>query len=134
MIAGLKDEGVTVFLTTHYLEEAERLCDQIVLIVQGRIITLDTVHGLKAAAQDTTIIEVTLSDGTEQIETKRLEGVRDLATSVSAAFAQAQAESRRVLAVNTVHPTLEDVFVKFTGLNAKALAETGAKGQINVGG
>ena len=35
MIAGLREQGVTVFLTTHYLEEAERLCDRIALIVQG---------------------------------------------------------------------------------------------------
>jgi hypothetical protein len=64
-----KEEGVTVFLTTHYLEEAERLCDRIALIVGGRIIILDTLHGLKAAAQDTTIVEVTLSDETGHIET-----------------------------------------------------------------
>jgi hypothetical protein len=38
-----KEEGVTVFLTTHYLEEAERLCDQIALIVEGRI-TFGNVH------------------------------------------------------------------------------------------
>jgi ABC-2 type transport system ATP-binding protein len=133
-IAGLKDEGVTVFLTTHYLEEAERLCDRIALIVKGRIITLETVQGLKAAAQDTTIVAVALADGTGHIETKRLEGVRDLAQSVSAVLAQAQAESRRVLAVNTMRPTLEDVFVKLTGLNAEALAETGEKGQSNGGG
>jgi ABC-2 type transport system ATP-binding protein len=50
MIAGLRDEGVTVFLTTHYLEEAERLCDRIAVIVKGRIVALDTVAGLKAAA------------------------------------------------------------------------------------
>jgi ABC-2 type transport system ATP-binding protein len=74
MIAELKEEGVTVFLTTHYLEEAERLCDRIALIVEGRIIILDTVHGLKAAAQDTTMVEVTLSDETGNIETQRLEG------------------------------------------------------------
>ena len=45
MIAALRDEGVTVFLTTHYLEEAERLCDRIAVIVKGRIVALDTVAG-----------------------------------------------------------------------------------------
>lgn len=133
MIAGLKDEGVTVFLTTHYMEEAERLCDRIALIVQGRIIALDTVQGLKATAQDTTILEVTLADGAGQMETRRLEGVRDLVQSMSTILALAQAESWRVVAVNTVCPTLEDAFVKFTGLHADALAETEEKGRGNAG-
>jgi ABC-2 type transport system ATP-binding protein len=134
MIAELKEEGVTVFLTTHYLEEAERLCDRIALIVEGRIIILDTVHGLKAVAQDTTMVEVTLSDETGNIETQRLEGVSDLAKSVSAVLAQAQAESRRVVAVNTIRPTLEDAFVKLAGLHAEALAVTGEKGQRHADG
>jgi ABC-2 type transport system ATP-binding protein len=135
MVARLKDEGVTVFLTTHYLEEAERLCDRVAIIVKGRIIALDTVNGLKAAAQDRTIIEVSLSDGNGQIETKRMECARDLAKSVSMALAQAQAEGRRVLAVNTVRPTFEEVFVKATGLSAEAMwADAAGKGQGNVGG
>jgi ABC-2 type transport system ATP-binding protein len=116
MIARLKEEGVTVFLTTHYLEEAERLCDRVAIIVKGRVIALDTINGLKAAAQDTTIVELSLSDGNGQIETKRIECVIDPAKSISTVLAQAQAEGRRVLAVNTVRPTLEDVFVKATGL------------------
>jgi len=129
MIAGLKDEGVTVFLTTHYLEEAERLCDRIALIVKGRIVALDTVAGLKAAAQDTTTVEIAWSDGPEHSETHRLEGVDDVAEGVQMALTQAQAEGRRVLAVNTVRSTLEDVFVKLTGLSAEAmLAEKGGKG------
>jgi ABC-2 type transport system ATP-binding protein len=135
MVARLKDEGVTVFLTTHYLEEAERLCDRVAIIVKGRIIALDTVNGLKAAAQDRTIIEVSLSDGNGQIETKRTECVSDLAKSVSTALAQAQAEGRRVLAVNTVRPTFEEVFLKATGLSAEAMwVDTAEKGQGNVGG
>jgi ABC-2 type transport system ATP-binding protein len=129
MVARLKDEGVTVFLTTHYLEEAERLCDRVAIIVKGRIIALDTVAGLKAAAQDTTTLEITWSDGLEHSETQRLEDVDDVAESLRMALAQAQTEGRRVLAVSTVRPTLEDVFVKLTGLSAEAMwAEKGGKG------
>jgi ABC-2 type transport system ATP-binding protein len=106
MIAELKEEGVTVFLTTHYLEEAERLCDRIALIVEGRIIILDTVSGLKAAAQDTTMVEITLSDETGHIETKRLEGVSDLAKRVSAVLAQAQTERPLTYAVEGIRSAL----------------------------
>jgi ABC-2 type transport system ATP-binding protein len=121
MVERLKDEGVTVFLTTHYLEEAERLCDRIAIIVKGRIIAMDTVDGLKAAAREKTIIELSLSDGSGEIETKRVECAGDLAKGVSTALAQARAEGRHVLAVNTVRPTLEEVFVKATGLSAEAM-------------
>ena len=129
MIAGLRDEGVTVFLTTHYLEEAERLCDRIALIVRGRIVALDTVDALKAQAQGTTAVEVTLDNGAGGAETRRIAG-DDVATVVSAALAQVRAEGRRVLAVNTVRPTLEDVFIQLTGLSAEVmLAEKGGKGR-----
>jgi len=125
MIAGLRSEGVTVFLTTHYLEEAERLCDRIAIIVKGRIVALDTVDGLKAAAQRKTVVEVMLADADDCIETKRIEG-EDVGEAVRAALAQA--EGRRVLSVNTLRPTLEDVFVQLTGLGAEVmLVEKGGK-------
>jgi hypothetical protein len=82
---------------------------------------MDTVDGLKAAAREKTIIELSLSDGSGEIETKRVECAGDLAKGVSTALAQARAEGRHVLAVNTVRPTLEEVFVKATGLSAEAM-------------
>jgi ABC-2 type transport system ATP-binding protein len=126
VIAGLRDEGVTVFLTTHYLEEAERLCDRIAIIVQGRIVALDTVDGLKASVSGRTAVEVTLRDDNGGIETARFDG-DDVAMTVQDALARAAAGGRRVLAVNTVRPTLEDVFVRLTGLSAEVmLAEKGS--------
>jgi len=132
MIAGLRKEGVTVFLTTHYLEEAERLCDRIAIIVQGRIVALDTVEKLKSTAQSKTIVEVTLADANNHVETRRVEGEN---VEAVARAALAQTDGRRVLAINTIRPTLEDVFVKLTGMSAEVmLAEKGGKGQSNAGG
>lgn len=74
MIAGLREEGVTVFLTTHYLEEAERLCDRVAVIVKGRIVALDTVDGLKARGQGQMVVEVTLGNGDGSVESVRFEG------------------------------------------------------------
>jgi ABC-2 type transport system ATP-binding protein len=129
-IAALRDEGVTVFLTTHYLEEAERLCDRIAIIVKGRIVALDTVEGLKSSVQDQPIVEVTLADANNSTETRRVEE-DDVAAAIRSALAQA--DGRRVLAVNTLRPTLEDVFVKLTGLSRDVmLAEKG--GKANAGG
>jgi len=126
-IAGLRGEGVTVFLTTHYLEEAERLCDRIALLVNGRIVALDTVDGLKAAVPQQPVVEVTLADEAGGVETRQIPAGQDVAEAVRLALAQA--EGRRVLAVQTVRPTLEDVFVRLTGLGAEVmLAEKGGKG------
>jgi len=134
MIAGLRDEGVTVFLTTHYLEEAERLCDRIAIIVRGRIVALDTVDELKARAQGCTAVEATVAGKDGRAETLRFEG-DDVEAALRAALAQAEATGRRVLSVNTLQPTLEDVFVHLTGLGAEAmLAEKGGKGGSNAGG
>ena len=132
MVAGLRDEGVTVFLTTHYLEEAERLCDRVAVIVKGRIVALDTVDGLKAAAQSRLVVEATLADANGRVETRRIES-QDVAEATRTMLAQA--EGWRLLAINTLRPTLEDVFVKLTGLSADVmLAEKGGKGGGNAGG
>jgi ABC-2 type transport system ATP-binding protein len=126
MVADLRQEGVTVFLTTHYLEEAERLCDRVGIIVQGRLVALDTVDGLKASIGRKPGIELILADEKGGAETRRIEG-DDLAAATYTALASAA--GHRVLAINTVRPTLEDVFVHLTGLSAQAmLQEKGGKG------
>ncbi len=128
MIAELRQEGVTVFLTTHYLEEAERLCDRIAIIVRGQIVALDTVAGLKDQVRDTTAVEVTLQKETGP-ETRHLTG-EDPAALVREALAQAESEGRRVLAIHTIQPTLEDVFIELTGLSAEEMkVEKNGKGK-----
>jgi ABC-2 type transport system ATP-binding protein len=119
-IAGLHGEGVTVFLTTHYLEEAERLCDRIALLVRGRIVAVDTVDGLKARVQRATAVELTLDGRASGPETQRIVG-EDVEGAVRAALARAEADGRRILAVNTLRPTLEDAFVRLTGVSAEAM-------------
>lgn len=125
MIADLRAEGVTVFLTTHYLEEAERLCDRVAIIVRGRIVALDTVDGLKARAPGRPMVEVTVAGEDGRVETLRFTG-DNVEAAVQAALARAAADGRQVLAINTVRPMLEDVFVQLTGLSAEVmLAEKG---------
>jgi len=127
-VAALRERGVTVFLTTHYLEEAERLCDRIALLVRGRIVALDTVDELKAQVQGASSVEVTLENGAGGTEVRRVGG-DDVASAVRAALAQAEQDGRRVLAVNTVRPTLEDAFVQLTGLEADVMRAEKGRGQ-----
>ena len=62
IVAELAQAGVTVFLTTHYMEEADRLCDRVAIIDYGRIVALDTPERLKAASRrpDATLEDVFL--------------------------------------------------------------------------
>jgi ABC-2 type transport system ATP-binding protein len=125
-IAELRAQGTTVFLTTHYLEEAARLCDRVAIIVKGRIVALDSVANLKAHLQQRTEVEITLEDANGGIQTKRFAG-DDVASVLQAALGQTS--GRRLVAVNTVLPTLEDVFVQLTGLDAEIMRlDKGAKG------
>lgn len=134
MIVDLRREGVTILLTTHYLEEAERLCDRIAIIVNGRIVALGSVDNLKSALKSPNVVEITLTDSNNCTEIRRLEG-EDVESAVRTALAQAAAENRRVLAINTLRPSLEDVFVQLTGLSRDLmLAEKGGRGQPNAGG
>jgi ABC-2 type transport system ATP-binding protein len=133
MIAGLRDEGVTVFLTTHYLEEAERLCDRVAIIVKGKIVALDTVAGLRSGAQRQTMVEVTLADADGQTEKRRVACEDGVESAIQQLLSEAQ--GRRILSIDTLHPSLEDVFVQLTGLSAEVmLAEKGGKGGGNAGG
>jgi len=133
MIASLRDEGVTVFLTTHYLEEAERLCDRVAILVKGRIVALDTVAGLRSGTQRKTVVEVTLAGAAGQPEKKRVECEDGVESAVRRLLGETN--GRRVLAVDTLRPSLEDVFVQLTGLSAEVmLAEKGGKGGGNAAG
>jgi ABC-2 type transport system ATP-binding protein len=132
MISGLRNEGVTVFLTTHYLEEAERLCDRIAILVKGRIVALDRVAQLKALAQEAPVVEVSLRDASGQVQVRRVETLNGVDGAVRQALKQA--EGYEILKIDTLQPSLEDVFIKLTGLSAEAmLAEKGGKGGGNAG-
>jgi ABC-2 type transport system ATP-binding protein len=125
LIERLREAGVTIFLTTHYLEEAERLCDRVALIVEGRIVALDTVDGLKAQVQGQAAVEVVMTSANGREERQRFGG-DDMAAAVRKALAAT--EGRQVVALNTIRPTLEDAFIELTGLSAEVMrAEKGGR-------
>ncbi len=101
LITGFKAEGITVLLTTHYIEEAEILCDRVGILNRGRLIALDTPQTLKARAGGYTV---------ESIKNGRrhYEFVQDREEAQRRAAADPQGVIvRRV--------NLEDVFIKLTG-------------------
>lgn len=134
----LNQEGVTVFLTTHNIEEASALCHRVAFFVKGKIVAQDTPASLCAVAQGTCALEVgfdRFSPGLmEQLKAISADGVvrtgdrvrltpPDITAALSAVAQAAQANEARVVSCQTVIPTLEDVFVKMTGVAVEAMRQ-----------
>lgn len=128
LVRGIRERGKTVFLTTHLMEEAERLCDRVAIIDQGRIVDIDTPAGLvRRHCPDRTVLVSTENASAEErfrlmagIDAVTAQGSRltirgrgdDLVTEVIHCLAEHRI---RVTDFQTVLPTLEDVFLKVTG-------------------
>jgi ABC-2 type transport system ATP-binding protein len=99
-------KGTTVFLTTHYMEEADELCDRVAFLSSGRIVALDTPRELKLRYGERTAL--VLLDTREE-HTVSLDGPRD------AARLEAWMAAGRVLTMHSQEGTLEDVFINLAG-------------------
>jgi ABC-2 type transport system ATP-binding protein len=131
----LRETGVTIFLTTHYIEEADQLCDRIAIIVKGRIIAIDTPENLKALVQGTSVIEVSFTSPVESINLEELEAyglveakdnkvriqVTDVSKALKAITSFTDDNGLEVVYMNTVKPSLEDAFVKLTGVELEVM-------------
>jgi len=122
-------EGITIFLTTHYMEEADFLCQRVAIMDSGKILTLDSPENLKNAIHQD-IISLEVSDGQKALETLREfnwikeaklhNGFLDLRVEsgerkIPLLVALLQKENILITSVNLHRPTLEDVFLSFTG-------------------
>jgi ABC-2 type transport system ATP-binding protein len=103
------DAGKTVVLTTHYLEEAEQLCDRVAIMDEARIIALDTPAGLIASLGAEVRIAY-VEDGRE-----RISYAHDAQTAVLETLEQARRSGAQIEGLSVRGPSLEDVFLKLTG-------------------
>ena len=128
LVRGIRDRGKTVVLTTHLMEEAERLCDRVAIIEHGRVIDVDTPVGLVERHCPERIVVVTTADPRARDAFGALPGVGDVVTDGSTLTVRGrlpglvtdviQCVSAHHIAVSdfrTVSPTLEDVFLTLTG-------------------
>jgi ABC-2 type transport system ATP-binding protein len=106
LVRDLAETGATVFLTTHYMEEADELCDRVAFLSHGRIVALDSPQELKLRFGERSAV-VLLKDRSEH--TVRLDDAAD-GSELSTWMAEGQ-----VLSVHSQEGTLEDVFVSLAG-------------------
>jgi len=128
-IEKLKREGMTIVLTTHYLEEADYLCDRVAIIDHGRIVAIDTPSKLKELIRGD-VVELESSDpkgieallnksklGTKFRETGKLLRfkVKDGSRSIAKIMALADRHGIKIESIELHKPSLEDVFLHYTG-------------------
>jgi len=129
IIEELRREKKTILLTTHYIEEAERLCDRVAIVDYGRVIALGSPRELKQRAAGTTRIEVRLARPEDDGALRQLDGVVDcrvfdgsyvlhsthVPQTVVALVKHLEAQGNELASLEISPPTLEDVFIELTG-------------------
>jgi ABC-2 type transport system ATP-binding protein len=131
IVEGLKERERTVLLTTHYMEEAERLCDRVAIVDHGRVIAMGTPRDLIASLGAEHVVEFAVGDGDApgedvlaglpSVEGVAREGtawrltVREAHRAVPALLTLLSRRGLEPSHLSTHHATLEDVFVSLTG-------------------
>ncbi len=131
LIERFKADGRAILLTTHYMEEAERLCDQVAIMDHGRMIALGTPRELVASLSAEHVMEFAAAPGAPVSEEalRRVEGVEaavrrddtyrirvtELHRTVPALLAELHRQGVQLTELRTHSATLEDVFVELTG-------------------
>jgi len=137
VIRKVKEKGVTVFLTTHLIQEAEDLCDWVAIIVKGKIRVIDTPENLRIQAQEVEALEIKPQPFSEMLpkEMESLPGVEKATLIEDKIHLYGQSihqvipqvinylseKKIQILSIKTLTPTLEDAFVKLTGMEAEVM-------------
>ncbi len=140
LIRELNAAGTTVFLTTHYIEEAERLCHRIAFIVEGRIVRSGSLEELMETVQRDTVLQFTLSRAGARLspgdfharfpgftleehgpETVRIRTTEEINLYPLVEFFEQQ--QRKVYEARVIRPSLEEVFVRVTGLELEKMKQ-----------
>ncbi len=137
MIKNLNEKGTTIFLTTHYIEDAERLCNRIGFVVGGKIIKVSHVEKLLSEAQQENIIEFKLDNNSEQLQKQLINAFSYITIKSSENDSIRIASNKKielmpfmnffdnkgikVREAKMIRLSLEDLFVKITGIEIDRL-------------
>jgi ABC-2 type transport system ATP-binding protein len=145
LIAELHRAGTTIFLTTHYIEEAERLCERIAFIVKGRVVKIDTVANLLQPIQERKAMLISISNSSAndlyvklatafphfefQAVSAEQVGVESVDTiSIGPLVRFIENQGAEVTEARRIMPSLEEVFVRVTGIEADLMRKEKEKG------
>jgi ABC-2 type transport system ATP-binding protein len=137
LILDSKKKGLTIFLTTHYIPEAESLCDRIAIIVKGKIRIIDTPENIRSQAKDIEILEVGLEWVPDDLKNKFLSlgGIekilidenrihfhaKKLDQVISPIMKSLEEHGAKIESIKTLNPTLEDAFIRLTDLDSELM-------------
>lgn len=146
LILNLKNQGKTIFITTHYIEEAERICDRIAFIVNGKIVKIGTVTELMENAEHEHKIKLVLNDSIKEIREELENNFQNCKVEIPDENSCLIISKERVALLpilqlldskgvsvyeaKEIKPSLEDVFVKITGIEAFKLKREKEKGRM----
>jgi ABC-2 type transport system ATP-binding protein len=155
LLKQLNKTGVTIFLTTHYIEEADQLCHRIAIINKGKIIALGSPEELKTKAEEEHIIEISFSISKDIEEYEDIENqlknlnyvnsisrigdkfrlyVENTSEVIPIIIDFCRKNNLKIISINTLKPSLEDAFVKITGLSPEIMKiEKEAKKSVSLG-
>jgi len=128
MVKGIRDRGKTVFLTTHYMEEAEHLCDRVAIIDHGKIVALDSPQNLIASLNAENRVVFSVKEKVDEAVFRKIPGVTRVEQSQDRVIIYGKGDGllvRIVMALDTgrigfrdlrtEQPNLDDVFISLTG-------------------
>jgi len=137
LIKVLNDKGTTIFLTTHYIEEAERLCRRIGFIVNGKVIKVSNVNDLMREAQQENVVEFTIDQTSAALKNSLLDNFPEITIkkvsdhNVRIGSAEKielmpfmnffDANGVKISEAKIIRPSLEEVFVQITGIEINKL-------------
>jgi ABC-2 type transport system ATP-binding protein len=131
IIRRMNREGLTIFLTTHNIEEASQMCDRVAIINHGRIAAIDTPERLKRTVESLQSVVVAFDPAPGAIDelksipkvdeaVKEGDKIRllthDVPSVLNSLWSYTQSRGLKIITLNTLGPSLEDVFVKLTGI------------------
>jgi len=127
LIEKFNEQGITIFLTTHNIEEANQLCDRVAIMNHGKIVAIDRPEKLKHTIQSTSSIEIAFKNpvNKKELQFKKVNAIKKMGDKfklytekpeevIASIIKYTEKTRNKIITINTLGPSLEDIFVNLT--------------------